>query len=78
MNRFNLKLPGSAFAVVIAEMNSTRRKETVTKNRHQAFLSFENLLARIAAILCGSQMRTIIAPYFAVNSVKKTIGSMAI
>lgn len=51
MNRFNQKLPGNAFAVAAVEMNSTKRKETATKNRHRVSQSFENLLVRIAVTM---------------------------
>ena len=78
MNRFNQKLPGNAFAVATVEKNSTKRKETATKNQHRASRSFENLSARIVATMYVSPMREIIALYFVVNSAKKIIGNMAI
>lgn len=78
MNRFNQKLPGNAFAVEAVEKNSTKRKETATKNQHRVFRSFENLFVRIAATMYVSPMRKIIALYFAVNSAKKITGNMAI
>lgn len=78
MNRFNQKLPGNAFAVAAVEMNSTKRKETATKNRHRVSQSFENLLVRIAVTMYVSPMREIIALYFVVNSAKRITGNMAI
>lgn len=77
MNRFNQKLPGNAFAVAAVEMNFIKRKEIVTKNRHRAFRSSENLSVKIAAIMYESPMRQIIARYSAASNAKKTIGSMA-
>ena len=77
MNRFSLKLPDSAFVAAIAEKNSTKRKGIITKNRHRAFQSFENLSVKIADIMYESPMRQIIARYSAASNAKKTIGSMA-